>query len=649
MVICGDDGLARRLAVELDAVCGENVTVVLPSRGGEHGGEIDALHRDPNSPVALLISARPDEQTLRAAGVEQAAALALTYGDDQTNMMAALLARSLNPAIRLVIRMYNRERGRHLEQLLDRAVSAREQPDSDAGFVDASTTVLSDADTAVPELVAAAALGQGHTLQVEGKVFRGAVRPAGTPPHASDLATLAVLSGAHRDDPRSQDSAETPGADGTQLLPDTITSYHRQFTHGRLMLEEVTHDHAQEAPADTHTVGGWLRDRLTHLPWKVFVSREVMSVFGLLAAVVILLSLATLVLVDGVPLWKAVYLPLLDIFTMGDPATDEEPARRVLQLIAGFVGLAVLPLVVAAAMNATEAFRSASANHPPTEELGDHIVLVGLGKVGTRVLARLGRTQHRVVVVERDPHARGVALARELGVPLLLEDATTPGVLDLARIAVAKSLLVLTRDDSANLDLAMAAREANPDVRIVIRLYDDDFAATVSRTMRASYPHALTRSRSVSALAAPSFAAAMMGRHVLGVMPVERGVLLFTVVDVGGHPELEGFSIHEAFRQNEWRVLAVGAAGGPGETAATSVPSSSSSTDTLGGLWIPSRTGFDWRPPHGRVLRAGDRVVLATTRQGLDILMTGVQPHPARPAPDEPGAGRADGGPGPLC
>jgi hypothetical protein len=151
-----------------------------------------------------------------------------------------------------------------------------------------------------------------------------------------------------------------------------------------------------------------------------------------------------------------------------------------------------------------------------------------------------------------------------------------------------------------------------------MRLYDDDFAATVSRTMRASYPDALTRSRSVSALAAPSFAAAMMGRHVLGVMPVERGSLLFTVVDVAGHPELEGRSIHAAFRENEWRVLAVGAA---------DARFSSSSMDTLAGLRL-DRPGLDWHPPHGRILRAGDRAVLATTRRGLDVLMTGVQPHP---------------------
>ncbi|MGW1892211.1 NAD-binding protein [Streptomyces sp. NPDC002004] len=221
--------------------------------------------------------------------------------------------------------------------------------------------------------------------------------------------------------------------------------------------------------------------------------------------------------------------------------------------------------------------------------------------------------------MERDLHARGGVLARELGVPLLLEDAGAPGVLDRARIRHSRSLLVLTRDDGENLDIAMAARESNPGVRVVMRLYDDDFAATVQRTLRASYPDALTRSRSVSALAAPPFAAAMMRRHVLGVMPVERGSLLFTMVDVAGHPELEERSVHEAFRENEWRVLAVGC----------SVPTpTASSMDTLARIRLV-RPGFDWRPPHSRVLRAGDRVVLATTRRGLDILMTGVQPHPA--------------------
>jgi Trk K+ transport system NAD-binding subunit len=616
MVICGDDGLAHRLAVELDAVCGEIVTVVLPSTSDPHGAEIAALHDDPDSPVQLHVFARPDERALRAAGVERAAALALTYRDDQVNMTAALLARTVNPSLRLVVRMFNRERGRHLELLLDRAAGL-----SDGLALDTSTTVLSDADTAVPELVAAAAVGHGHTLQVEDKVFRGVVRPAGTPPQATDLTTLAVLSGAHQDDPASQDSAETPGADGIQLLPDSRAAYHRQFTHGRLMLEEVT-QHAFEpaARARRFRPRSWLRARLAHLPWKVFLTHQLAAVYGALAAVVVALATATALFADEHPWWKNFYLPLLDIFTMGDPATEEPVARRVLQLLAGFVGLAVLPLVVAATMNATEAFRTASANHPPDDDVNGHIVLVGLGMVGTRVLARLHATGHHVVAIERDPRARGVALARQLGIPLLLDDATAPDVLELARVRQSGSLLVLTRDDGQNLDIVMAVRETNPAVRVVTRLYDDAFAATVQRTLRASYPDALTRSRSVSALAAPSFAAAMMGRHVLGVMPVERGSLLFTCVDVAGHPELEGRSVHEAFRENEWRVLAVGTATGPLPVSAA--------VDGLPGQ-LPGRTGFDWRPAQGRVLRAGERVVLATTRRGLDILMTGVRPQSA--------------------
>ncbi|MDV5149168.1 hypothetical protein R1T08_34790 [Streptomyces sp. SBC-4] len=87
---------------------------------------------------------------------------------------------------------------------------------------------------------------------------------------------------------------------------------------------------------------------------------------------------------------------------------------------------------------------------------------------------------------------------------------------------------------------------------------------------------------------------------------------------MAGHPELEGRSVHEAFREHQWRVLAV---------RSVTVPPQPTG-DTLAGFRYDPFPGFDWRPAHGRVLRAGGRVVLATSRQGLDVLMSGVQPHP---------------------
>jgi Trk K+ transport system NAD-binding subunit len=235
-------------------------------------------------------------------------------------------------------------------------------------------------------------------------------------------------------------------------------------------------------------------------------------------------------------------------------------------------------------LEALGTFRTASALRKPPRGLGGHVVLLGLGKIGTRVLTRLRELNIPVVCVESDPEARGLATARRLRVPVVLGDVTQEGVLESAKIHRAYALLAVTSADTTNLEAVLYARNVRPDLRVVLRLYDDDFATAVYRTLRAAYPQALTRSRSVTHLAAPAFAGAMLGRQVLGAVAVERRVLLFAAVDVAGHPQLEGRTVRQAFRAGSWRVLA-----------------------------LEGRT--DTAPDH--VLEKGDRVVVAATRRGL--------------------------------
>lgn len=64
-----------------------------------------------------------DEAVLAKADVREAAALALVHDHDETNIRAALAARRVNPRLRLVIRLYNRKLGQHLEELLDQAAA----------------------------------------------------------------------------------------------------------------------------------------------------------------------------------------------------------------------------------------------------------------------------------------------------------------------------------------------------------------------------------------------------------------------------------------------------------------------------------------------------------------------------------------------
>ncbi|MER6494439.1 NAD-binding protein [Streptomyces griseorubiginosus] len=628
MVVCGDDGLAHRLAAELRGVYGEQVTLVVPASersvrppvvvrtraasalldrvvtaavgltgngtaggnggAGATGGHGSPAHSsgtggDPRGGIRLMEAAEPSEAALAEAGVERADALALVYDDDETNIRAALTARRLNPRLRLVLRLYNRRLGQHIEALLDQAAAlaagSADGDSADGSGFDASTTVLSDADTAAPALAATALTGTSKVLQTGGLLLRAVERPpAGAGVSAAPgLATLALLS------PTDPTDTTGPGGDqGPTLLPDAA-AVRDGGERTTVVLEQVSY------------AGPALPDGRGVMPWfaSLFSRRLRWSLAGMVGCVVALA--VALWLVTGIHPLRAFYLTLLDLFAIDDPAIGQSVGRQILQLLSGLAGLLLLPVLLAAVLEALGTFRTVSSLRKPPRGLGGHVVLLGLGKIGTRVLTRLRELNIPVVCVESDPEARGLATARRLRVPVVLGDVTQEGVLEAAKIHRAHALLAVTSADTTNLEAVLYARAVRPDLRVVLRLYDDDFATAVYRTLRAAHPGASTRSRSVSHLAAPAFAGAMMGRQILGAFPVERRVLLFAAVEVGGHPQLEGKTVGQAFRAGSWRVLAREESG--------------------------DAPGLTWDLPDTYVLQPSDRVVLAATRRGLAELL----------------------------
>lgn len=633
MIVCGDDALAERLAAELRSLYREQVTVVVPSAprvdgpgpgaagraraaallsrmqavmtraaGTPGGGGSGAGGAARPEVPQVLEATEPDEAALVEAGVHDAAALALVYDDDETNIHAALVARRLNPRLRIVIRLYNRKLGQHLEELLDQAAAVA-SPGLDPSEVNASTTVLSDADTAAPALAATAVAGTSKVVQADGLLLRAVERD---PPRHGEVAdpglcTLALLSST-TNDPAGAEGSDDGGQDGPLLLPDdrTVAS---ATGRGTVVLEAVSHAGPDRPP-------GRLAGRGLPLG-SLFSPRLRWSVAGLMACV-LGLAVANWVTIDTHPL-HAAYLTLLDLFAIDDPALGESTARQILQLLSGLAGLLLLPVLLAAVLEALGTFRTASSLRRPPRGLHGHVVLLGLGKVGSRVLARLRELGIPVVCVEEDPEARGIPLARRLRVPTVVGDVTDEGVLEAAKIHRAHALLALTSVDTTNLEAALYARSIKPNVRVALRLYDDTFATAVYRTLRAAHPQALTRSRSVSTLAAPAFAGAMMGRQILGAIPVERRVLLFAAVDVAGHPQLEGRTIAESFRPGVRRVIALDSAAPDERLPDLTAPRPDDGTDQPAGLV------WDLHP--GYVLRPQDRVVLAATRQGLAELL----------------------------
>ncbi|MEV6407680.1 NAD-binding protein [Streptomyces bobili] len=657
MVVCGDDGLAHRLAAELRGVYEEQVTLVVPpsertvrppvvgraravsaalldrvvsaavnraaaGNGGGAGAGAGAGAASGTGAGAgsggsvgagrVLEAVEPTEAVLAEAGVERAAALALVYDDDETNIRAALTARRLNPRLRLVLRLYNRRLGQHIEELLDQAAAlAIIGGGGEYAVGDASTTVLSDADTAAPALAATAVAGTTKVVQTNGLMLRAVERPAPEAGRAADPgrvadtgrtadtgpATLALLS-VTSNDPSFADGSEASGEQGPLLLPDAATVA-AASGRGRVVLEQVSYSAGPALPAG-RGVG-------VVAPFASLFSRRLRWSLAGLVGCVIALAVALWV-VTGVHPLGALYLTLLDLFSINDPAVGKTTEQQVLQLLSGFVGLLLLPVLLAAVLEGLGTFRTAGALRRPPRGLGGHVVLLGLGKIGTRVLTRLRELDIPVVCVEVAPEARGVAVARRLRVPVVLGDVTQEGVLEAAKIHRAHALLAVTSSDTTNLEAALYGRTLRHDLRVVLRLYDDDFATAVYRTLRAAHPQALTRSRSVTHLAAPSFAGAMMGRQILGAIPVERRVLLFASLEVGGHAQLVGKTVGEAFRAGYWRVLALE---GSGREPGVGVGDGGS----VRGV------GLEWGLPDSYVLRGEDRVVLAATRRGLAELL----------------------------
>ncbi len=163
-----------------------------------------------------------------------------------------------------------------------------------------------------------------------------------------------------------------------------------------------------------------------------------------------------------------------------------------------------------------------------------HTVVCGLGRLGFRVVRHLRREGREVAVVERKPDGDFVAEIEALDVPIVVGDATKPAVLRRANVEAARAILVLTDDDLVNLDVGLAAREVNKDVKVVLRLFDESLADKVKRAL------GVEAAFSTSALAAPAFAAAAFSSRVMHSIDVGDAQVHLAELTAGARSPLVG-------------------------------------------------------------------------------------------------------------
>jgi Trk K+ transport system NAD-binding subunit len=159
----------------------------------------------------------------------------------------------------------------------------------------------------------------------------------------------------------------------------------------------------------------------------------------------------------------------------------------------------------------------------------DHFVVVGTGKMGLYIIRELLALRESVVAIDRSMDAPLVADVLDLGVPVIHGDARHRKVLEQAGVARARAIILATGDDLANLDAALTARQIRPEIRTVVRMFDDTLATKVAGPL---HLHPI----STPATSAPAFIAAAQGRSVYQSFSLDGSETLH-VADVSIGPE----------------------------------------------------------------------------------------------------------------
>ncbi|HVE86106.1 MAG TPA: NAD(P)-binding protein, partial [Myxococcales bacterium] len=176
-----------------------------------------------------------------------------------------------------------------------------------------------------------------------------------------------------------------------------------------------------------------------------------------------------------------------------------------------------------------------------SQTMRGHVVVCGAGRIGFRVCEQLLTLGREVSVIEKREDAPFVAILRDRGVPVLIDDIKSPGSLKRTNVEGASAIVCATDDDLANLNVALDARKMNPGIRVVIRLFDDDLVAKVRETFKAE-------ALSSSALAAPAMALSALDPRILHSFQMNGYLLVISRFTADhGLPELTLSEVRDKF------------------------------------------------------------------------------------------------------
>jgi len=173
----------------------------------------------------------------------------------------------------------------------------------------------------------------------------------------------------------------------------------------------------------------------------------------------------------GLGLFDAVYQTGITVTTVGfdeiGPESEIDRAYRTFTLFLVFFGtggvLYTIGMIVEAFLEGSLTDdRRQRKEQRMIDKMNNHVIVAGAGRVGTAIVEYAHRHQADVVVIDRE-------VPGDLGVPVVVGEATDEDVLELAGIGRAHTLIAALNTDADNIYVTLTARALNPNLFIVVR------------------------------------------------------------------------------------------------------------------------------------------------------------------------------------
>ncbi len=185
----------------------------------------------------------------------------------------------------------------------------------------------------------------------------------------------------------------------------------------------------------------------------------------------------------------------------------------------------------------------------------NHVIVLGAGHVGQRVIRDLVAMDLDVVAIDNSPSTTAKKRLGEMGVPIIRGDGRLPETLEKARLSRAQAFVACTGKDQANMEAIMKVRHGNPQIRIVGRMWDRQFAEQLENFLN------VDSVLSSADLAAPAFAGAAIGVDITQTLEIE-GVAYSTMrLTVAQGSFLAGSTVGDLQTEHEMDIVLIDSGG----------------------------------------------------------------------------------------